>query len=366
MNPFVRVARFDDYPQIEAVMRANAAAIRPEREWREMWIDNPLWARVGDRWPIGWSLDDGRGRIVGSIVSVPSLYRFRGRELLCANGRAWAVLPEYRGLALWLMDEYFNQPGVDLFVNTTVAPRAAATAEQLSRRVPVGDWQQVPYWVVGYRRFARSVLRDKRVPLVNVLSAPAAAMLAVHDFVAVRELPVGDRSVAIEQIQDFDSRFDVLWHELVRTRPDRLIGVRDRETLAWHYAVLRGLGRLRIFTASRAGLLRAYGVFTISGPEEELQRMRLVDYQSVDGQQELLLGLVRAALERCGAEGVSVLEYWGAGVPSTRDLDAHAPHHRELACWPFYYRTNDPALSAELARPEVWDPSLFDGDASFD
>jgi hypothetical protein len=363
MTPFIRVARFDDYAAIAAITRAHAMPMRNEREWREMWTGYPCWARLAERWTIGWVLDDGRGRIVGFILSVPSLYRFRGRDLLCANGRAWAVLPEYRGIALWLMDEHLNQPGVDLFV-LRVGPPVSATAEHLSHRVPIGDWEQVPYWVVDYRRFAQTVLRNKRVPLADLLAVPAAALLSLEDFVAGRALPSGDASVAIEAVRDFDSRFDAFWDELVHGRPETLLEMRDRAILTWIYAAPLRRGRVRIFTASRAGLLRAYGIFiTVDEPEENRRLMKLADYQSVDAGTDYLHGLIRAALDECPATGASVLEYWGAGVPKTRSLDAYAPYRSGLSCWPFYYRTNDAALAIELARPEVWDPSMFDGQA---
>ena len=47
-------------------------------------------------------------------------------------------------------------------------------------------------------------------------------------------------------------------------------------------------------------------------------------------------------------------------------FDRFAPYRRKLPNWPFYYRAADPALCAELVQPKVWDPSSFDGDASFE
>ncbi len=49
-----------------------------------------------------------------------------------------------------------------------------------------------------------------------------------------------------------------------------------------------------------------------------------------------------------------------------RSLDQYAPYRRKLPSWSYYYRAADPALAAEMAKAEAWDPSGFDGDASFD
>ncbi len=103
--PRLRPARFDDYPQIQALERANLPEALPADDWRGLWLHNPLWPRLGSDWPIGWVLEADSGRVVGSLCNVPSRYMFRGRERIRANGRAWVVLPEYRGFALLPMAE---------------------------------------------------------------------------------------------------------------------------------------------------------------------------------------------------------------------------------------------------------------------
>src|SRR5271165_3742254 len=118
--PQLRPARFADYPRMREMEPSYLDATLSEQDWRGLFLDNPLWPRVGKDWPIAWVLEDAEGRVVGSLTNIPSLCHFHGNELICANGRSWAVAPEYRGFALWLMDEYFNQPGADLFLNTTV------------------------------------------------------------------------------------------------------------------------------------------------------------------------------------------------------------------------------------------------------
>ncbi len=94
--------------------------------------------------------------------------------------------------------------------------------------------------------------------------------------------------------------------------------------------------------------------------------MRLVDYQTLEPDVDLLPELLRPALARCAAEGFYVLEHLGCGLPGMRGFDRFAPHRHKRSSWPFYYHVADPALAAELSRTEVWQPSSFDGDASFD
>ena len=291
---------------------------------------------------------------------------FRSRELTCANGRAWVVANEYRAFALWLMDEYFNQSGVDLFVNTTVGPTAQETHTALSTRVPLGDWESAAYWVTGYRGFARNALERLAVPLAGALVLPAALALWTKDAVLAGRLPEAPRSVVVEAADYFDDRFDSFWEELLRQSPDRLLASRDRRTLTWHFAHSMRRGRLWIVTASRGGVMRAYVILKRQDLNRGLRRLRLVDYQTLESDVDLLPCLIRASLRRCAAENVYLLEHFGCGLPKMRSFDRLAPYRSKVKSWAYFAHAADPVLDCVLRRPEVWDPSMFDGDASFE
>ena len=110
-------------------------------DWRRLWLDNVLWQRIGKEWPIGWVLETATGEIVGSAVNVPLLYHFRGTEIVAASGRAWSALTAYRGYALWLMAEHFSQPGVELFMETSIGPLSVEALSALCERMPDQTWK---------------------------------------------------------------------------------------------------------------------------------------------------------------------------------------------------------------------------------
>jgi len=45
-------------------------------------------------------------------------------------------------------------------------------------------------------------------------------------------------------------------------------------------------------------------------------------------------------------------------------IDQLAPYRRRLGSWSYFYAARSNPLQEELQDPAVWDPSLFDGDAS--
>lgn len=373
--PALREARFDDYGDIVRLLSAFSLDIRPLDDWHELRRTNPLSSRMGSDSPIGWVLANEAGRIVGFLETIPSRYWFRGDELISAVACAWVVDAAYRGFALHLIDEYFNQPHVDLFINTTVGAMALDTFSQLSTRIPLGEWESTSFWVTGYRGFAKKTLQKRRVPFAELLALPAGAALQLKDAVRSTPLPRTPGSFLIEAVDRFDSRFDVFWDELLRHNPEKLLAERTSRALSWHFAAAMRRRRLWIFTASRHGRLRAYCTLTqqdhVFGPAvpgrddmSYLRGMRLVDYQSIEPEADLLPGLLEAALRRCSAENVHLLEHEGRGLPKMRALDACVPYRRKLPNWNFFYRAADPELHATLEDPRCWDPSAFDGDMS--
>lgn len=363
--PRLRPARFADHPAIHRLESVFFPDSLPDGDRRRLFTDSPLWPRLGDGWPVGWVLEDADGRIVGSLNNVPSAYRLDGEERLCANGHCWVALPAYRGYAAMLMDEYFTQERPDLVLSAKVGADATAVWGAYARRVPVGDWSRAAYAITRYRDFARTALRIKRVPLAAAGAPVLAGALRVRDAVAARSLPPDPPSYTFSAIAGFDDRFDAFWRELLARQPGRLLGVRDAATLRWHYGVPLRDGRIRVVTAVRDGLLRAYCVLKRHVRPTGVHSVKLVDVQSVDPGVDLLPGMLRVALRWAAADGAAVLEHHGCGLPRTRAFDAVAPYRATKPAWSFYYRAADRELDARLADPDVWDPSEYDGDSSY-
>ena len=94
--------------------------------------------------------------------------------------------------------------------------------------------------------------------------------------------------------------------------------------------------------------------------------MKLVDFQTVEPDADLLPGLVEArAAPRRPPQGCAMLEHHGCGLPKMRSFDAVAPYRAVKPAWSFYYPAEDPALEERLAEPATWDPSEYDGDSSY-
>jgi hypothetical protein len=363
--PNLRVATFDDYPQIARLESENNLLSLPQRDWCALWMEHPMSARLPSGFPIGWVLESPEGQVVGAMANIPAEYLLNGDSLIAATGRGWVVSAAYRGYAVWIMDEYFNQPNIDLFINTTVNALAVdAFAAFGSKRTPLGDWTQAAYWVTNHHGFARTALRIKHAPAAGLLAFPAGVGLRLKDAVSTRFPPDDRAGLEIAFTETFDDRFDAFWKQLKIEKSRLLLKVRDRQSFAWHFSGPLRTGKLWILTASSHGLLRAYAIFKSQDhPPSGLIRMRLVDYQSLDGC-DALGAMINVALARCARETIHTLEHVGCALPKMKLFDTFAPYRRALPAWPYYFKADDPRIDEQLADPSRWDSSAFDGDTS--
>ena len=359
----LRPAVFADHAQIARLEARYGLTPKSYEAWTHLWLGNPLYRALRADWSIGWVLEDEGGRIVGSMGNIPLPYEFEGRPLLAASGHHWVAEPAHRSAALMLLDHVIDQPGVDLYVNNTVTAASTAAVEAFECvRVPVGRWDRSGVWYTNRQRYYEARLREHHWPLATPLSYALAAPVSLKDWLTTAALRDGD--VEVSACPWFDERFDDFWTALKTRHAHRLLAVRTREILQWHYRHASLDADLWIAVVPDGARLAAYATFQRDERQVWGTRMRLVDFQSLDGSAALLPPLLAWALHKCRKEGIHVLEVVGRFLGRGEPLETAAPHPRTLPAWKFVYRANTPALAESLRNPETWAPSLYDGDAS--
>ena len=364
-GPKIREASFEDYSRIAALQVAYKRPIKPYEEWRHLWTNNPAYLRLRNALPIGWVVERADKEMVGYLGNIPFLYEIGGRRLLVCAAHAWVVDARYRPYALALLNLYFSQKNVDLFLNSTVGPASVESFGVFqSSRVPVGDWDRSVFWITNGPGFLAAWLREKEIPYPKPLSYGLAVGLALRRALSIRPLSRIGCGQKLQLCRNFDGRFDTFWESLRKNNPNLLLAVRSREMLEWHFRYPLRNNEAWILTAGTDPIV-AYAIFLRQdNPKVGLTRMRLVDYQALDGSTTVLVPMLAWALEKCSREGVHMLECLGLRTEYRRAIAELAPYERKLPCWMFFYKAPDSRLEERLKAPDAWDPAPFDGDAS--
>jgi len=135
--------------------------------------------------------------------------------------------------------------------------------------------------------------------------------------------------------------------------------------LQWHFKYALEHKRVWILTFCDQSRILAYAVFYRHDNREiNLKRVRLIDFQVLNGDTQLLRPMLAWGLRKCREEGIHMMEAYGFRPDKQGVIDSLAPHRRRLPSWFYFYKTWDKAFGEQLKDPEVWDPSHFDGDSS--
>jgi hypothetical protein len=362
----VREASFDDHQAISSLESRYKLETKSYEEWSHLWLGNALYQELRGAWPIGWVLETEDRRIVGHIGNIPRWYEFEGQRIIAAATHAWVVDSSYRAYSTFLLDRYFRQENVDLYLGTTVNSHSSkALAAFNLPRVPVGAWDRSAFWITHCRGFATSWVTMKALPLARPLSYALSAALVIKNLSARRVLNGNRNGVDIDFCNSFDDRFDTFWDALKRKNCHVLLALRSRETLEWHFKFAMLQNKVWILTAKNGSNLAGYAIFCRQdSPSVGLKRIRLVDFQVLDGNTTALLPMLSKALKRCREEGIHMLEVIGFRPDIETVIESLAPQQRQLPSWLYYYKAQNQALAGKLANPMVWNPSCFDGDSS--
>jgi len=363
-GPTLRETSIEDYRQIAALEAAHGLSTKSYDEWAHIHLCHPLNRDGHSEHPAGWVIESEDKQMVASVGNILLPYQFAGRRIVAATGRGLVAARAYRSASLLLLDQLLNQPDVDLFLTNALTPASAASFSALGcERVPTGEWDQSAFWITQYRGFMESALALRGSAFATPLSCPLGAAFFLKDRLTKPAIRQAD--VDVQACSGFDDRFDDLWEQLKCRNCSLLMAVRSRQVLEWHYRYALLQNRLWIATIRDGPRIAAYAIFDRRDNSNiGLKRVRLVDFQSLDGTTALLESLLSWALRKCRHEGIHMLENIGAWLGNGELIDRLAPHRRRLSAWTFVYRGANPGLSERLSDPAVWAATLYDASAS--
>jgi hypothetical protein len=351
----LRELRFDDYAAVRATLDRNGLRQPSPEQWTFFWNGGPRRQALAGI-PFGWILEHERDGIVGTFRNAAFLYEWNGRPVRVVVASAWAVDAAHRHQSLMLARAYFNQPDVDVLLNTTAVLDTSGKAFLAFRaaRVPQPSYTTRLLWITGYQGFVASYLRARGIP-AGVLRYPGGltAWAAEWSRRSARD------ARRVRRLATFDDRFDRFWTAM-RRRRDRLQAVRDRAALVWRFALERE-GPL-IVVVERSAEPDGYAVL-VRRDADGLRRLEVADLQARDDDPEVVRTLVDGALGLARDEGVHLVALSGHNDAKREALSVLKPHVKTVPGWPLYYKAVDPALLEPLTASSAWDMSLYDGDA---
>jgi len=363
-NLKLREAKYDDFEEIMKLQDRYSLQTKNYNEWQHLWKENPV-IKDEKSFPIGWVLENNDRKIVGYLGNIPLAYEFSGRKLMAAATTSFVVDRSYRNSSLLLMNAFFKQRNVDLFLNTTANYEGEKVFSAFkARKIPSPSADIALFWITGYQGFIASLFLKKKVPLGCLAKYPLSLGMRISDKLIRRNQYLEPRK-RMKIYERFDERFNVFWEKLSKKYSNRILGIRDQAYLDWHFRYALAQKKIWIFVAEQDSKITSYAIFLRQdNPEIGLNRVRLIDFQTIEDDFSILQDMIFFGIKKCKEEGIYVLEIIGFNENKRTCLKKCLPYKRKLLSWPFLYKAKDNLLSEELNNPQVWDPCFYDGDAS--
>ena len=237
-SPKLRKASFEDYPRIVALQVANGLQTKTYEEWKHLWINNPAYAEFQASCQSDGCLKVGTSKLSDTSVTSPCFTNWRG-ETPASVAHSWAVDTRYRGYSLWLVDRYFSQKTVELFLNATVGAVAAESfAAFESLPVPAGEWDRSAFWITHYQGFRASWLAMKAFPLAKAFSYGLSVGPFIKDTLVKIQSSQRESGVELECCIELMVGSTFFGRALRKANPHVLLAVRTRQMLEWHLICL--------------------------------------------------------------------------------------------------------------------------------
>src|ERR1035437_5374754 len=263
--------------------------------WRSRWESYPFAKEFSDV-PIGWVLETDVG-VVGTFSNVHMLYEMSGRRFKAAIAASWAVDVAYRNWSLRLNASFFNQKGIDLWLNGSASPTASRALTGLRKaRIPTPNYNIPCFWAANPRALAKAALQRRGIPAASILAYPAGLVLLLWDI--LRRSGRGTVSSSrVLRLKTFDARFDSLWQS-INAGPARLRAVRTAAVLDWKFRGHLDAGRAVILAAETAGRLIGYTVLVRrQGSELGMKLYDVADIQAAGDDPMVFHDLLLGAIE---------------------------------------------------------------------
>jgi hypothetical protein len=337
------------------------------RHWHGLWVDNPALIHHSKDVVLGWILED-MGAIKGFFGNIPQVSWRGDKPVLISSARAWAVDPEYRTETPRLCAAFFEQAGVDVVLISSANPPAGKRCLAFGgAKMPQPGYADILYWIVDAPGFLTAAFRKKgrgRMMAMLLGFAGSVPLDLGMRLVGRRPFAALDR-ITPTGINAIDEAFDDLFARRRRQLPETMLASRDAATLKWYFGLGAGRDDVRFLRYDKDGSLRGYAVLVREdAPAIGLKRMKIADIFIDDDDPKVMQALLAGAYEYAMARRCHVLELIGLPASLRARVLENKPYTRQMATFPFFYKSLTEDLTQALQQPEHWYVTAYDGDTS--
>ena len=356
----LRTATYSDYNQIKELHNKNDIKILEEYEWVNFWKKNPLIKQNDESYPIGWVLIE-QGKIVGYLGNIVKEFLYKKKIIIVACSHAWIVETKYKLESLTLINIYFAQKNIDVFITTT----PNKTAEKLflrygAKKIPIKNYNENLFQILNVDKFMESFLRYKKIPTNKFFRFIIVSFFKIIFFNKLNFWKKYIQKNELKIHKYCDSSFGFFW-EKYKSKNTKFVLSKSLSWLDWHTNYLKDVFFISI---SENNQIKGYALCCKRNNDKyDLRRISILDIITIEDKKEIYLSLIKECIKESQKRGYHIIDMIGTNDTKKKMFSNFKTFKRKTSNFLFYYYSNDPELLNILVNDKVWDPSLLDGDS---
>lgn len=347
----VRAATEDDYSQIARLLDETFSPIpfeKRRRLWQWRYDDNP--AKVPEIPP--FIVGEQEGKIVGVHGLTPLRVKIKNEIYYSGCSCDLAVDPKARSAGMKIKVRAMKK-------DTSLLPLSTSANEAANKiTLALGGKELSPARNKYIKPLKYSGLVSRKFGgFVGLLAKPLDLVLGTK-----AKRPQLGGNLRLEDITEFDSRFDQFWNIISQERQNMF--VRDSAYLNWRYCRYPFNG-IEIFALFEDKAIRGYAAIHRSIDDDDLPFIAILDMVTQHGDNRSIQQLLDEILYRAARHGVDTI----IAKTISNDVDGILTKAgfkpRPLAISPYTYKNNTGLPDEQFDTVENWYIALGDGDACY-
>ena len=361
----IREIQIEDYIQIKELHKKYNLRILNKDEWIKFWIENPCLSASDNSFPLGWVLEDNKKRIVGSLGNIPKEYYYKNKKFVIACSHAWIAEDKYRLEAFSLLNSFFSQKNIDIFMVTSANNISAKIFTRYNaKKIPLQNYQNSMFVILDLEKLIYSFLKYKRLPFEKMFGKLVFYLASIIFYKKLTFWKKIHQSKKVILSEIIDSKFDEFWNTYKLDFQDKFLQSRTTSWVKWHIQKKIENGKAWIMSVIENNILLGYAICLERNNDKiELKRITLIDLVSLKDNEEVYFSLIKNCIIEAKKRGYHMFEIVGFKDLKRKIFSKFQTFSRKLSIFPFYYKTSNNISENFLEIQDTWDSSLIDGDS---
>ena len=365
----IREMKFSDYKQISKIAIQNNLKIYKYDDWKSLWSKNPFYIKKNRNWSKGWVIEIDN-KIIGFLGNFPMLYYIFGKKYVTAVSTCWIVKKRFRKYSALLINEYFKQKNIDIFLTTTASITTGLFYKAYGgQNILSTEYKEDLLFIFKLDKVLLAFLNKinfskKKIYILKYIffflrpiTFIPSLLINLYYFILTKRIK---KKFLI--YNSFNKEFNLLWDDLKKKNKTFNL-IRNKEWLNYHFEHYRKSNKIFIIVNKTRGKILSYCILIEKiNIKLNIKKLCLVDFLSLK-QNNDCIDLIKYCIKFANLNNYDYLEIIGFNANKRKIIKNFHPFVRRFKQSRFCYVAKNQFLKKKLINTKNLDFSMIDGDS---